>query len=187
VGAGPAPETSVATFVAPDTTDLLARLAGAIALAGLAVLSADAYRVAPGVALQLYTVASATARPMSTDTFALLERLSDVALRDRYGLGARLRERRAHYPAAKGRPAKVTARASGAVTILEVEAADRVGLLHDVAAAVDACGLQIVWTKARTVGGVAHDVFSVAGPDGGPVSDAGTTGHLVMRVREALS
>jgi UTP:GlnB (protein PII) uridylyltransferase len=57
-------------------------------------------------------------------------------------------------------------------------------LLHDLARAVSSAGLDIRWAKVVTVDGMALDTFHVVGPDGGPVDDPGTLGHLTMRLRE---
>jgi len=65
-----------------------------------------------------------------------------------------------------------------------VRAADRVGLLYDLAGAFAETGLQIRWARALTKDGVAHDVFHVTDEFGEPVDDPGVLGHLSMRIRE---
>ena len=186
VSAGPAEETRTVTVAALDRPELLARLAGATALAGLDILAVDAYSAGPGIALDRFVVTSATRSPMSTDTFAKLERLATAALRDRLELAVRLRERRRHYPVRAKGAVQVSTRAAGWATELRVSAPDRPGLLHDVVAAVAAEGLDIRWAKVQTIEGVARDVFHLVGPDGGPVDDPGALGHVAMRIRSSL-
>ena len=186
VSAGPAEETRTVTVAALDRPELLARLAGATALAGLDILAVDAYSAGPGIALDRFVVTSATRSPMGTDTFAKLERLVVAALHDRLELTVRLRERRRHYPVRAKRAVEVSTRAAGWATELRVSAPDRPGLLHDVAAAVAAEGLDIRWAKVQTIEGVARDVFHLVGPDGGPVDDPGSLGHVAMRIRSSL-
>ncbi len=185
VTAGIAPGTHRVTVAALDRPGLLSRIAGAMALAGLDILSVDAYGSTGGVALDSFVVTSATERPVSTDTFTALERFLEAALRDRLELATRLAERRQHYPPkAKGR-CRVETHPSGWDTTVIVEAPDRPGLLHDLAAAVSATGMDIRWARAQTVGGMVRDTFHVVGEDGGPVDDPGVLGHLSMRLREA--
>lgn len=184
VAAGPAPETHEVTVVAADKPELLARIAGAMALAGLDILAVDAYGAMGGVALDTFVVASATRRAVSTDTFANLDRLLSAALRDRLELRTRLTERRRHYPASATGPITVKATSDGFDTAVQVVAPDRPGLLHDLAAAVSACDLNIRWAKVLTVDGMATDTFHVVDSTGGPVNDSGVIGHLVMRLRE---
>jgi len=186
VSPGPADGTHAVTVAAPDRPELLARLAGATALAGLDILSVEAYPAPGGVALDVFVVASATKRPVSTDTFASFERLARAALRDRLELATRLAERRRHYPARSQVPVKVETMPSGWDTSIRVTAPDRPGLLHDVAHAVSQEGVDIRWAKVQTVDGVARDTFHVVGPDGGPVDDAGVLGHIAMRIRAAV-
>ena len=184
VAAGPAPDTHAVTVVAADKPELLARIAGAMALAGLDILAVDAYGAIGGIALDTFVVSSATRRAVSTDTFANLDRLLSAALRDRLELRTRLSERRRHYPASASGPITVRASSDGFDTAVHIVAPDRPGLLHDLAAAVTACNLNIRWAKVLTVDGVAKDTFHVVDSTGDRVDDDGVIGHLVMRLRE---
>ncbi|MDZ4170422.1 MAG: HD domain-containing protein [Coriobacteriia bacterium] len=186
VSTGPADGTHQVTVIARDRPRLLARIAGAMALAGLDILSVDAYGGTGGVALDSFVVTSVTDRPVSTETFSSLERLLDAALKDRLELVTRLSERRRHYPPKAVGGQRVTVEQSGWDTTVTVQAPDRPGLLHDLADAVYATGLDIRWARAQTIGGMVRDTFHVVGEDGGPVDDPGVLGHLSMRLRSAL-
>jgi [protein-PII] uridylyltransferase len=186
VSSGPAPGTHALTVAATDRPHLLSRLAGAMALAGLSILSVDAHGATQGVALDTFVVESATSRPVGSETFAKLDRLVEAALKDRLELATRLEERRKHYPARAAVAPRVEIAPSGWDTTVRVTAADRPGLLHDLSNAVAATGLDIRWAKILTADGVAKDTFHVVGPDGGPVDDQGVLGHLAMRLREVL-
>ena len=186
VSPGPADGSHYLTVIAPDRPQLLARIAGAISLAGLDILAVDAYGARSGMVLDTFVVASATLRPVTTETFVSFERLLRAALRDRLELRTRLAERRKHYPARSRAPLQVTTVSAGYDTAVRVSAPDRPGLLHDLAQAVSATGLNIRWAKILTVDGMAIDTFHVVDADGGPVDD-GTVGHLAMRMREIRS
>ncbi|NTU72187.1 MAG: ACT domain-containing protein, partial [Coriobacteriia bacterium] len=184
VSPGPAEGTHALTIVSHDRPELLARIAGALALAGLDILSVDAYGAPGHIALDRFVVRSATLRPATTETFASFERLLGAALRDRLELKTRLSERRRHYPAKSTAPVKVRVGSAGYDTAVRVSAPDRPGLLHDLAQAVSATGLDIRRAKVLTVDGMAIDTFHVVDSVGSPVTDDGVIGHLVMRMRE---
>ncbi len=184
VSPGEAEETWSVTVAAVDRPELLARIAGAMALSGLDILALDAYGSSGRVALDTFVVTSATRRAVTTETFVAFERLLRAALKDRLELQTRLAERRRHYPASQQTPVAAEILSSGWDTAVRVSAPDRPGLLHDLARAVSSAGLDIRWAKVVTVDGVARDTFHVVGPDGGPVDDPGTLGHLAMHLRE---
>lgn len=186
VSAGPSPDTRTVTVAAVDRPQLLARLAGSLALAGLSIMSVDAHGTVGRVALDTFVVASATARPMSTETFAAFERFAHRALEDRLELATRLAERQRHYPSHRHVAPSVEIAPGGWDTTVRVVAADRPGLLHDLARAVAETGLDIRWARIQTMDGVARDVFHVVGEDGGPVDEAGVLGHLAMNLRAVL-
>ena len=184
VSPGPADDTWAVTVAAADRPELLARVAGAMALAGLDILALDAYGSSGRIVLDTFIVTSATRRPVTTETFTNLERLLRAALLNHLELQTRLAERRRHYPVKNPKPVAAEILSAGWDTAVRVEAPDRPGLLHDLARAVSSAGLDIRWAKVMTVDGVARDTFHVVGPDGGPVDDPGILGHLAMRLRE---
>jgi [protein-PII] uridylyltransferase len=48
----------------------------------------------------------------------------------------------------------------GTAVVLELRAADRIGLLHSVAAALEKCGVDVLWARVATMGGSAVDSFA---------------------------
>ena len=58
--------------------------------------------------------------------------------------------------------------------VLELRAADRIGLLHHVADALEQSGVDIVWARVSTLGSTVVDSFAITVPTGGP-STAGPT------------
>ena len=122
---GPVDGTWAVTVAAVDRPELLARIAGAMALAGLDILALDAYGSSGSVALDTFMVSSATRRPVSTDTFVTFERLLRAALKDRLELQTRLTERRAHYPARGADPSASRSCPAGWDTAVLVSAPDQ--------------------------------------------------------------
>jgi [protein-PII] uridylyltransferase len=185
VGPGPAPDSWRVSVVARDRSGLFAAICGALSLTGLDIMGADAYDAHRGVAVDVFTVRPDTRAAVDTATWAAFERHLQAALADPAGLAARLAERQQHYPARTRVRTRVETRDSGVyATAVEVRAADRVGLLYDLALAFAQTGLQIRWARALTKDGVVRDVFHVTDDAGEPVDDPGVLGHLAMRIRE---
>lgn len=185
---GPLPGTFAVSVAAPDRPELFSRVAGAITLAGLDILAAGAHGAPDGLALDSFTVRSATGAPIAEATWAALDRFLTAALADRFDLETRLAQRARDYAA---RPARVRPRVTldssrGWATAVTVRAADRVGLLHDVAREISAEGLDIRWANVVTRNSVALDTFHVVDASGQALDDPGVLGHLSMRLRGVL-
>jgi len=56
-------------------------------------------------------------------------------------------------------------------TVLEIQAADRVGLLHDILEAISACNVDIAHAIVVTEESTAADVFFLQNPDGQKIRD----------------
>jgi [protein-PII] uridylyltransferase len=175
------------SVAARDRAGLFAAICGALSLTGLDIMGADAYDAHDGVAIDVFTVRPDTRAVVDTATWAALERHLGAALTDPSGLASRLAERQSQYPRRSRTRTLVEVRESGAyATSVGVRAADRIGLLYDLAVAFAQTGLQIRWARALTKDGVARDVFHVTDEYGEPVDDPGLLGHLAMRIRERV-
>ncbi|MHB9003140.1 MAG: [protein-PII] uridylyltransferase family protein [Coriobacteriia bacterium] len=184
VATGPLEGTHVLSIAAPYTRNLFARIAGVIALTGLDILAAEAVTTGSGPALQTFTVHPATGADAGPHTWARLERSLAAALLDRFSLRVRLAERRRHY-----RPGRIGALEAEILpdpfaAVLRIQAPDRVGLLYDVARAVDDAGLHISSVTATTRDSIVLDTFRLIDADGGAPADAGLLGKLMMHLRE---
>ncbi|GAA1732259.1 [protein-PII] uridylyltransferase [Aeromicrobium alkaliterrae] len=163
---------SLLTIVAPDAAGLLARLAGALALAGIDLHSLRTV-TRDGFAVSMWE----TPRT-DVDRQIVADRVRHV-LSGGVDLDLRL-----------DRPAKgdddprvrLMARANLTATMLEVRALDRRGLIYLVARAVHAAGGSIRSAHVSTFGAEVRDVFYV-------VDDAGDPLDLTAseRVREAVA
>lgn len=168
--AGPAEGTWLIDVVTRDRPGLFTTLSGILALTGIDVLTAEAFTARNGIALDTFAVTSATRAAVDAGTLNTLERTLGLALAGRLELEVRLAERRRHYPA---RSVAAEARVeigprSAFTTRIRVRAADRVGLLHDLARAIDAFGLDVRRATITTLSGMADDVFEVTDDEGGP-------------------
>jgi len=72
--------------------------------------------------------------------------------------------------------------ASATATVVEVRAADGLGVLHRITGALAATGLDVRTAHISTLGADVVDAFYVVGPDGNKVSDPA----LRLRVEQEL-
>ncbi|HEY5506029.1 MAG TPA: hypothetical protein VIK83_00905, partial [Coriobacteriia bacterium] len=173
------------SIAARDRAGLFADICGALSLTGLDIMGADAYDAHDGVAIDVFVVRADTRASVDPVTWAMFERHLRAAFADPSGLATRLAERQQHYPARSRFRTRIGVREGGDyANVVEVRAADRVGLLYDLAGAFVETGLLIRWARALTKDGVARDVFHVTDAWGEPVDDPGVLGHLSMRIRE---
>ena len=70
-------------------------------------------------------------------------------------------------------------------TGVRVRAADRVGLLHDLARAIASQGLDIRRATITTIAGVAADVFDLTDAEGAPPDPESLGQHLVPALESA--
>lgn len=181
---GPLANTSQVTVATQDRHGLLAILAGVLALTGLDILSVEAIGTRSGIALDIFTVRSATLAPLSTDTWSRFDRLLDAALRGRLSIGVRLSERRRHYrDESMGIDRVDVLPGDQYAASIRIRATDRVGLLYDVTRAMADSGLEIRSVTATTRHKTADDVFRVTDANGA-IPEEGLLGMLRMRLRE---
>jgi [protein-PII] uridylyltransferase len=166
--AGP---TATITVVAPDVPGLLSRAAGVLALHSLRVHSAE-LRAHAGVAVDTFAVSP---RFGSLPDPALLREQFARAFSGSLPLADKLAAKEHDYAdlaadlAADGPRSRVLwfddeadGGAASPDVVLELRTADRLGLLHDVAAALEKCGADVRWARAMQVGGTAIASFSLA-------------------------
>ncbi|MGE4659653.1 MAG: hypothetical protein AAEJ16_02575, partial [Arenicellales bacterium] len=72
------------------------------------------------------------------------------------------------------------------VTVMEVIAQDRPGLLLQVAKALLSCKIRLVNAKVGTFGARAEDIFYVTDRDGFPVTDRSQRACVEEQIRSAL-
>ena len=163
------------TIVAADRPGLLARMAGSVALAGLSILSAQAFTTEDGVALDLFVVEPAFHGEIDEERWRVVRHSLRKALEGRLSLEYRVREKRRHYPKPTGdvpSEVRVLNDASDVATVVEVEAADRLGLLFDLARTFEELHLDVSLAKVATYGPKVIDAFYVRDLYGQKVEDA---------------
>jgi [protein-PII] uridylyltransferase len=182
VSPGTADDTWRLTVVTRDGQGLFARIAGAITLADLDILGAEAFTETSGVVLDVFTVGPATLAAVEEDRWRRLEETLRGALAGVVDVEERLAERRRYHRHASS-PAEVEIVRSGPLaTVLHVRAADRVGLLHDLARTLEEHELDIRLAAAESRNGRVSDVFHIVDAQGSPPQDD----EVLDRLRDAL-
>ena len=173
------------TVVTADRPGVFSKVSGVLALHGLGVLEAAAYSSDDGVALARFRVESAFGNVIPWErVIADLER----CFAGRLALTARLDERARTYAGRRppsAAPVRNTVsidnRASATATVIDVQAADSVGLLHRITRALAELELDIRSAKVSTVGPQAVDAFYVRHGDGKLVDE-----ELLREVQRAV-
>jgi [protein-PII] uridylyltransferase len=154
------------TLVAPDRPGLLSRAAGVLALHSLQVHAA-ALGSHAGAAVDVFSVSPKFG---SLPDPALLREHFTRAVAGSLPLGEHLAAKERDYggvPLDAPEPRvlwfdnEAGGENSGAV-VLELRAADRIGLLHSVADALERCRADVLWARATQLGGTAVASFSLA-------------------------
>ncbi len=160
------------TVVAPDRRGLLASVSGVLALHRLSVRSAS-LRTENGIAVDTWSVTPEYGDPPSLESLRedigrALDRSLDVAaLLERREASRAVRNRGPAVPPV----VEVVAGASQVATVLEVRAADRLGLLHRLGRALSLAGVDVLSARVATLGAEAVDVFYVVDSDGTQLTD----------------
>jgi [protein-PII] uridylyltransferase len=155
------------TLVAPDRPGLLSRAAGVLALHSLKVHAAE-LRSHAGAAVDVFSVSP---RFGALPDAGLLREQFTRAVSGSMPLAEKLAAKERDYASEQDDPPEARVlwfddEADGGTeskdVVLELRAADRLGLLHGVAEALERCGANVLWARAMQVGGTAISSFSLA-------------------------
>jgi len=176
-----------------DRPGLLAKIAGAFAATGLNIVRADIYTRADNIVLDVFQICDEELRHVEDiSRLKQMEQLLAVAFSPNGGGEVVLRT----WMQCAGAPERVAGGKAPTLTfdndrfddytVLQVEAPDRVGLLHDILEAISTCDVDIVHAVIVTEEDEAADVFFMTGTDGRKIRDAGRLEQIRDMVRSAL-
>jgi [protein-PII] uridylyltransferase len=176
---------------APDKTGLFFRLARAIAACGGSIVEAKAFTSDDGIALDAFSVQDGNSRP-----FGDAKRLGML----RNKLAHAIAGKEPEAPAMIRRPGRARAaafqvrprihfdnEASANATVLEVEGADRPGLLSDIAGAITELHLSVSSAIVATYGEKVVDVFYVRDVFGNKIVRPERRARIEARLIEVLA
>jgi [protein-PII] uridylyltransferase len=179
----------VLTVMTADRPGVFSRVAGVLALHGLDVLAAAAYSTRRRALAEFRVTDPLRDEPPWSRVTADLE----LALDGRLALEARLSERARTYGRARrgaiGDRAPTVGfddRASVDATVIDVQAADGIGVLYRITRALAELDLDIRSAKVQTLGERVHDAFYVRGRDG-KVTDARTIAEIERAILHSLA
>ena len=186
--AGASPGTYELLVVANDRPGLLSWIAGALALAGLSILTAQVFTTQDGVAADLFEVQGAFEPEIGERRWRAFRTTLRQVLDGQASLERRVAEQRGHYPSGIDAPVTVAVdnTASDFFTVIEVGAPDRIGLLHDITAALADLRLDVHLAKVATYTGRVIDAFYVRDGVGGKVTDPAQVAEIEAVVRARL-
>jgi [protein-PII] uridylyltransferase len=176
------------TVVAPDRPGLLSLAAGVLALHRLDVRSASVFGRG-GTAVTVCRVKPRFgALPVWTVVQSDLRRALDGSL-DLQGV---LAAREAAYARRTGLPpappaVRLLDDASDTATVVEVHAADALGVLHRITGALTATGVDVRTAHISTLGADVVDAFYVVDPDGGTLTDLALRRRVEQDLLTALA
>jgi [protein-PII] uridylyltransferase len=172
--------------VAQDRPGLLSWIAGSLALAGLSILTAQVFTTDDGAAVDIFEVEGVWEPDVIERRWREFRGTLRRAIEGTISLEHRVGEKRRWYPAPPvATPLKVTVdpEASDFATVIEIGAADRIGLLYDITRTLAELGLDVHLAKVATYEGRVVDSFYVRGSAGGSTIDDPT---LAPRLEGAL-
>ncbi|MEM8922440.1 MAG: [protein-PII] uridylyltransferase [Actinomycetota bacterium] len=179
------------TVIAPDRPRLFSQMAGILTVHGLDVLDAQAYSDPQGMASNQFILLPPASGEIDWDS---VKRMASAAIDGRVALTARVRERARNYERFERRLSAVPPRRdvvidneiSDLATVIEVHAADRVGVLFWITQALAELRLDIRSAKVQTFGPQAVDSFYVCDASGRKLSDPEFIGELELAIRQAV-
>jgi [protein-PII] uridylyltransferase len=176
------------TVVAPDRPGLFSRVAGALTLKSLTVLEAEAGSE-DGMAASQFRVDAGGIEVDWEEVVRDVRRAVDgrIALEARLATRARHGRRNAALRLVRDPSVRVDNTGSGASTIIEVHAPDRIGVLYHITRALADMDLDIRWAKVTTLGAEVVDSFYVRTATGEKVEDGEHIRELERAILHRLS
>jgi len=185
VGEGARPGSYELLVVAADRPGLLSQIAGALSLAGLSILTAQAFTTDDGAAVDLFEVEGAFEREISEERWRAFRSTLRRSIDGAISLERRVEDKRGHYPPPRliaPMTVSIDNQASDFSTVIEVGAPDRIGLLYDITRALAELKLDVHLAKVTTYTDRVVDAFYVRDALGRKVTDPGQ----VREVEEVL-
>ncbi len=182
------------TVVCTDRPKLLASIAGAISALNINIIGADAFARADGLVLDIFRVCTTNFEPVASDrTKSRFEKsLLGFLEGDETDFEALIRknQRSSDAFAELGRsfPQRVYINndSNRDYTLIEIQALDRLGLLHGIFTAIAEQGLAISNSRISTSNGAAIDTIFVVDAEGNKITDRGRVQKLHSAIEEAI-
>ena len=186
---GQRPDTYELLVVTGDRPALLAAVAGALAVGGISILSAQVFTTSDHVAVDLFEVEGAFEPEITEERWRSFRTTLRRVVEGAISIDRKVAETRRHYPGARV-ATPVTVRvdndASDFSTVFEVGAPDRMGLLYDITDAFATLALDVHLAKVVTFDGRVVDAFYVQDELGRKVFEPDRLAEIETAVRARL-
>jgi [protein-PII] uridylyltransferase len=176
--------------VAVDRPGLLSWIAGALSLAGLSILSAQVFTTEDKVAVDVFEVEGAWEPEIGEERWRGFRRNLRGTIEGTVSIARRVDEKRKFYPAPPADvPVTVTVDngASDFFTVIEIGAADRIGLLYDMTSAMAELKLDVHLAKVATYTARVVDAFYVRDQVGRKITEPVDIAELQGAIRRRLT
>ena len=179
------------TIATSDQPGVLSLIAGTLAAHNANVLGGVAHTRDDGVAIDVFHVNDALGHEIDDRRWRRILRAVPQALAGELPVDERLKETRATYHAVPRLPIPTTVQVdntdSERYSIIEVHAADRLGLLYAITRALHELALDIHLAKVDTVGSEVVDAFYVLRENGRRVETADEIERIQRRIEAAVA
>ena len=177
-------------FCGWDRQELLARIAGSLAIARLNILSADVFTRADSLVLDIFRVCNTKFEAVTDekDMALVAKRLQQALDEEHYDfaplLAKLLKKSGSHLVQELDFPTRISIDndAHPVYTLVDIQTPDRLGLLSSLLSAFSQSGVQIALSRIATEKGAAIDTFYVSDAQGHKLRDAAT----IARLQKAL-
>jgi [protein-PII] uridylyltransferase len=173
----------------------MAKIAGSFATASINILSADAYTRVDNLMLGIFRVCDTSFRPVNDERdLQQVESILQASLEqidfDFAPLLEKARKRTAyHLPLGMEFPTKlvISNEIHANYTVIDLQTADRLGLLYDVLFCLSRAGVNIALSRIATEKGAAFDSFYVTDSEGRKITDEATLRQLQTSLLESAT
>jgi [protein-PII] uridylyltransferase len=186
---GTRPDTYELLVVTPDRPALLSMVAGALAVGGISILSAQVFTTDDHVAVDLFEVEGVFEPEITEERWRSFRTTLRRAVEGSIAIDRRVEETRRHYRAPMAQTpvtVRVDNEASDFSTVLEVGAPDRIGLLYDITSVFVELGMDVHLAKVATFGGRVVDAFYVRDEVGRKITSAERVAAVEAAMRARL-
>jgi [protein-PII] uridylyltransferase len=186
---GSRPGTYELLVVTNDRPALLSAVAGALAVGGISILSAQVFTTSDHVAVDLFDVEGVFEAEITEARWRSFRTTLRRVIEGAISIDGKVEDMRRHYPAPRVRT-PVTVRvdddASDFSTVLEIGAPDRMGLLYDITDVLSRAGIDVHLAKVATFDGRVVDAFYVRDELGRKLGDREQLAALDAALQERL-
>jgi [protein-PII] uridylyltransferase len=186
---GMRPDTFELLVVTPDRPALLSAVAGALAVGGISILSAQVFTTDDHVAVDLFEVEGVFEPEITEERWRSFRTTLRRVVEGAITVERSVEQMRRHYPAPRAMT-PVTVRADNVAsdfsTVLVVGAPDRIALLYDITSVFAELGLDVHLAKVATFDGRVVDAFYVRDEVGRKITEAARLADVETAMRGRL-